>query len=72
MSPAKMGGRRPSLTDEQAIELMKLRHALQQLPTVEELAVRWNKPAKVIRRYLSGDPNRLPKRHEHLLHADHS
>lgn len=72
MSTTKMGGRRPSLTDEQAAELLQLRRRLAGIPSAEDLAERWNKPAKLIRRYLFGDVDRLPKRHEHLVHADQS
>lgn len=72
MSPAKMTGRHASLSDEQVAELARLRRQLEQLPTAEQLAERWGKPVKVIRRYLYGRAGRVPKRHEHLLHADHS
>ena len=66
-----MGGRVPKLTDAQAATLLQLRRTLETLPTPDQLANELGLPVLIVRRYLFGRLDRLPKRHEHFLHADH-
>jgi len=65
-----MRGNKPALTEDQVRELVRVRRALAQLPTVEQLAARMNRPPKVIRRYLFAARDALPKRHGHLIDGE--
>lgn len=65
-----MRGNKAALTEDQVRELVLIRRALAQLPTIDQLAARMNRPRKVIKRYLFAAPEALPKRHAHLIDGD--
>lgn len=61
-------GPRPTLTTEQAIELLRIRAQVNQIPKPEEVAERLGISVRDVRRYLYGADQSIPKQHRRLLH----